>query len=752
MIAAINAGADAVYLGGKNFNARGYADNFTIEELKEAVNFAHMRDVKLYVTLNTLIKDEEIEEVIRYIGQLYSIGIDALIVQDIGIISLVRRYYPDFEIHFSTQGAVYSLDGVKEATKMGCKRVVLAREVSIEEMKYITENTNTEIEVFVHGALCMSYSGICQMSRAYGERSGNRGQCAQPCRLPYELYDGETKLIDKKYLLSPKDIMGLRELPELVNSGVASLKIEGRMKSPEYVAVVISTYRKYLDKIANNEEYIIDESDIHNLEQAFNRGGFSNGYLKEKNPSELICSERSKHWGTYLGEVIDYNYKKKLVKIRLDNDLTMGDGVEIVNDTLPGNIVTLIKKNGEQVDKAYKGDIVFIGDIKGYISEGDKIYKITDKELNKEMKYYFDGRNNKRVRIDGKFMAKLGENPVLELWDNRDNKVSVTSDFVVEKAINRPILKEKVLENLSKMGDTPFYLEECEIILDDEVIIPISVINSIRREATALLEQKRGQEISRNSNIEFERRTIRSNINAPKISVYLYNLDNLEGLEKVDRLYIPLKEAINNKEKLQNINKEIFVALPQVTKENYKKMIEDNKEIFEMVDGICIANIEHIELVKEFNKPIWADYSLNIYNSYSLDVLKELGVQGADLSHELIQREIVDMDMGIIETEVCGYGSIPIMHTEYCIISGEITNKLKCGYCKNKKLYLKDKLDVKLPLILDDTECRTTVLSKPKQLNEYSIRTIKNKGVDYIKVYFYDEDTQDRRRIINLFK
>ena len=306
-IAAVENGANAVYMGGKLFNARANASNFSIEELKNIVEYAHLRNVKIHITMNTLLDDSEISSALEFAYDLYKIGVDAVIVQDLGLAKVLHEYIPNLELHASTQLSTHTLEGVNELAKLGFSRVVLARELSLDEIKYICENTSTEIEIFAHGALCVSYSGQCLMSSMIGDRSGNRGKCAQPCRLQYKLIKNSNE-IGQGYLLSPKDLATIDFLKELPN--VASLKIEGRMKSPEYVATVISTYRKYLDKIFINEDSKISAEDKLNLTQIFNRGGFSDGYLQQKTGKDMMCYEKPKNWGTYVGKVTAYDGKR----------------------------------------------------------------------------------------------------------------------------------------------------------------------------------------------------------------------------------------------------------------------------------------------------------------------------------------------------------------------------------------------------------------------------------------------------------
>ena len=286
--AAVQSGADSVYFGGELFNARSSATNFNRDELREAIRYAKLRNVKVNFTLNTLLKDDELEDAADLAKYVYSLGADAILVQDLGLAKYLIDNFPEMDIHASTQMSAHNLQGVLELERLGFKRVVLSRELSLHEIEYICQRSNIEIETFIHGALCISYSGQCLVSSLVGGRSGNRGKCAQACRLPYELVEeGSDKVIDKGYLLSPKDLCGLSFIPSLINAGVKCFKIEGRMKTPEYVATVTKIYRKYIDLAESNEPYIIDDNDIKELMQAFNRGGFSSGNF-DNEPTILL--------------------------------------------------------------------------------------------------------------------------------------------------------------------------------------------------------------------------------------------------------------------------------------------------------------------------------------------------------------------------------------------------------------------------------------------------------------------------------
>ncbi len=354
--AAVQNGANSVYFGGSLFNARAAATNFDFEELEKVINYCALRNVKTHLALNILVKDTEFKDAVLMAKKAIELGIDALIIQDIGLAQFLRKLFPDIPIHASTQMTIHNLEGVQELEKLGYSRAVLSRELSLPEIEFIAQNSNIEIETFIHGALCISYSGQCLFSSMVGGRSGNRGKCAQPCRLPYELIEEQSNgkkitehKIDKGYLISPKDLCSLEYIPSLIKAGVKSFKIEGRLKSPEYVATVTRIYRKYIDMALSGAEYIIDENDVHELKQIFNRGGFSAGHLNSHANRDLVCKEKPNNMGIYIGNVAYYNKINGHIRILLNEQLDIGDTINFENENTRYTVSELIKDNNNIV-------------------------------------------------------------------------------------------------------------------------------------------------------------------------------------------------------------------------------------------------------------------------------------------------------------------------------------------------------------------------------------------------------------------
>ncbi|MDK2827019.1 MAG: family peptidase, partial [Methanolobus sp.] len=361
LIAAVENGADAVYLGVKDFSARAYAGNFTIEEFREALDFAHLRGVKVYVTMNTLIKDSEMEKALELMYTLDELGTDAIIVQDIGLLELAREKVPSLPIHASTQMTIHNTEAVLALKEMGVKRIVLARELSLEEISRIKNETGVEIEAFVHGALCICYSGQCLMSSMIGGRSGNRGYCAQPCRKQYRLRrDGKEIKTEGSYLLSPKDLNTSEILPELIKSGIDSFKIEGRMKRPEYVAGVVRIYRSLIDRFVEDpDNYSVTDEEKENLEQLFNRE-FTTGYFEGDPAGDLMSRERPHNQGIVVGKVSGFNNKFKRMEITLTGELEVGDGIGFEGSRDAGTIVRGIYIGDRLEKKAGNGEVITI--------------------------------------------------------------------------------------------------------------------------------------------------------------------------------------------------------------------------------------------------------------------------------------------------------------------------------------------------------------------------------------------------------
>ena len=413
--AGVQNGADCIYFGANSFSARASAKNFSLEEVAEVVKYCKLRNVKTNLTLNTLITDDEFADAIKVAESAYKCGVDAIIVQDLGLAKYLITHFPGMEIHGSTQMSVHNLEGVLELEKLGFSRVVLSREVPINEIEYIRNNCKVDLEIFVHGALCISYSGQCLFSSLVGGRSGNRGKCAQPCRLPYELLEdknGTESVLDKGYLLSPRDLCSLDTLPTLVKLGINSFKIEGRMKTPEYVATVTRIYRKYIDLALSGNKYVVDEADKLDLQQVFNRGGFSSGHLLSEPNRKLIFKDKPNNMGLYLGNISNYNANRGHITLKLNQPVGIGDTISIDGETGTYTISELIKGN-TNLKTAEIGQIVKLGRMKGKIRAGAKVYKLSSKALNDQTdKTFAQNCENKKIPVTCSVSVKKDKSSV----------------------------------------------------------------------------------------------------------------------------------------------------------------------------------------------------------------------------------------------------------------------------------------------------------------------------------------------------
>jgi putative protease len=523
--AAVENGADAIYFGLEKFNARMRADNFTAADLPKLMDFLHRRGVRGYVTLNTLVFENELADAEKYLRTMISAGVDAVIVQDAGICRLIRRLSPDFPIHASTQMTITSTAGVEFARDLGCCLVVLARECSIKEIEKIQATANSQpstlnpqlpLEVFIHGALCIAYSGQCLTSEALGGRSANRGECAQACRMPYDLVsDGKlVPLGDRKYLLSPQDLAGLEVLSELIRAGVASLKIEGRLKSPEYVANITRIYRNALDALSDEWRVTGDEkhpaSDApprhsspvtrhtqYDMEMAFSRG-LHTGWFGGTNNQQLVHARFGKKRGVYLGEVA--RVLRDGVVIRLEGPLKPGDGVVFdagkPEENEEGGRVYEVHSPQSTVQGSQSVELGFgHGDINfSRVHVGDKLWKTSDPELDRRLRQSFEGDAPKFQRpIEIEVHGVAGKPLTLIAHDEFGNVAKAESSMPLAKAEKQPLTTERLREQLGRLGGTPFKLGELKNNLSGEVLLPVSELNRLRRETVAELERLRSQ-------------------------------------------------------------------------------------------------------------------------------------------------------------------------------------------------------------------------------------------------------------------
>ncbi len=781
--AAVQNGANSVYFGANLFSARAFASNFDLDELKNAIQYARIRGVKTNLTLNTLIKNDEFEDAFNLAKKAYEFGIDAIIVQDLGLAKMLIKSFPDLAIHASTQMSVHNLQGVLELQELGFKRVVLSRELSIGEIEYICRNSNVEIECFIHGALCISYSGQCLFSSMIGGRSGNRGKCAQPCRLPYKLLENNS-VIDSGYLLSTRDICGLDFIPDMINAGVTCLKIEGRMKKPEYVATVTRIYRKYIDLAESSEPYIVDDADRKILMQAFNRGSFSCGHLSNEPNKKLVFKDKSDNMGLFLGKVEKYNSNKGYITVKLNEPIEVGDTVALERESGTYNVSEVMVSN-KNIKGTKIGQTVTIGRMKGNIKLGDKIFKMSSKSQNSiandSLRF-----ENRKVALNCEVTVK--ENQPLEINITSANDLDIyknlnitsTLDVLPVEAKNRPISKDDIIAQINKTNSTPFNFANIKVNLDDNLFLPkVSSLNELRRTALENVEnfaisniQRISDGINYNACNENSKNANNSNSDENKISVLLNILNekyDYSSLEGIDIVYIPLKYFVNKKYSniLETLSQkfELYIYLPTIIKANYRNLLSLNIENAIKtyhVKGFVLSNISNLLLLNNvlencsLNKNDFnfiANYTFNIFNNHSVKELKELGFNRFTISPELNKETILDLTSSnteVLASELIVYGKTPLMNMNYCLLGK--ANKCypncdaKCNSCN--RYYLKDRLGLNFEVIPDNIQTVTTI---------YNSKTTSIESTDFVstnvfRIDIIDESIDDINNIVSVVK
>lgn len=685
--AAVSAGANAIYLGYDEFSARAKAKNFNREELEEAIDYAHLRGVEIYVTFNILIADFEVKRAMKSVKMLYDIGVDALILQDIGIAAKIREDFPDFELHASTQMAVNNYYGAKFLKEMGFSRVVLARETPIFEIEKIRE-LELDVETFIHGALCVSYSGECLMSSMIGGKSGNRGECAQACRRSYEIidFDGE-KLADRLYYLSPKDLNTLDDVAEIIRAGGYSLKIEGRMKNPEYVYTVVSSYKKSL-------EGRLREEDREDTLQVFNRG-FTKGLFNGDFGRDFISYDRPDNRGIEIGRVIEVG--RNSAKIIFDQDVYPGDGLEFNSSK---------KRFGMKSRDFYEAGKTYQVELFKRPLENSKINRTYSKKLYEKIDEKIDSYDYKRkVHVDLKI--KIGEKPVIYLKSD-DLEGTYILDRLVEPAKKAGLERERVLENISKTGDSIFEIESINLDLDYNAFLPISAINELRREGLKILEDKilsrSIERISVDNKLEGHKNNLKRERSLVKVFFNKFEDLKKTDLNKLDEIIIRAKDLEKFKKSYEN--REVSIYLDKFYSydelERLRTYILKNKS----VKGLWINNLSEYYIFKDDGLDLNADIGLNIFNGNSLDFFKELGFKSATLSPEMnsgqIQNIIKGQDM---EVNVISYGRVPVMTMKHCPYSIEknCKDERNCPTCKFKNYLLRDEKSVDFEVLRQNT-------------------------------------------------
>ena len=709
LLAAVNNGADAVYIGGKKFGARKFAHNFDEQELKEAIQVCHTHGVKLYVTVNTLIHDTELEEALQELKFLYEIGVDAVIIQDIGLIRLARKYLKNLELHASTQMHTTNEEALEELKELGIKRAVLAREMTKEEIASL--DTDLELEVFVHGALCVSYSGQCLFSSLVLNRSGNRGECAGMCRLPYRLkVDGTVQKKEGSYLLSPKELMTLPKLKEILDlDKISSFKIEGRMKNATYVGYVTKLYRTAIDAYYNQKEYLLSTTEENNLKSLFNRE-FTLGHFFKDSKRNLMNPNSPNHLGSELGKVTKVTKDK--IQILLTEDLYQEDGIRFANGT--GMVANKIYQNGLLVREGKNGSIVEV-DNKVNLTETGQVRKTYNAKLEKEMKEVPERKQAIQITVE----AIIGK--PLKVTVSDGTHTSMASSYIVEKAKTAPVTKERIAYQMEKLGGTSYVATEIHVNSSPNAFIPIGNLNDVRRQET------KTKTVSLNWHLPKRTSKMVTNIE-PTISVSVKSKEQLEAVLSLepDRVYVTDEKLCQEYRERKNV----YYRYPKVHP-NYQ---EKERVVIGELGGFTNNQKEMI-----------TDYSLNAYNHETVhQYLKKANLVG--LSVELTDGEIETL----LETYYDVYGTLPAVEllvygrTELMMIKNDFSE-----VDRKKKYELEDRNHACYPLefhkdamILYHSKVKDEIDQVSKWLGK-----IRSFRIDLL-----EEDGETAKKIVNRLK
>ncbi len=724
---AIFNGCDAVYLGGKKFGARAFSENFTEEEMKKAIELCHLYGVKIYVTVNTLILDNEEEELLNYVEFLYKNGVDAVIMQDLGMIKRVRELFPNLVIHASTQMHNQSIEEIKLLKDMGVKRVVLARELSLDEIKKI--DIDIEKEIFIHGALCVCYSGQCLFSSMNGLRSGNRGECVGSCRLPYQfLRNDEVVPTAGNYLLSTSELNTLKHLKEILKSGVVSLKIEGRMKSSEYVGFVTRLYRKAIDEFYETGDINVDEQDIINLKKLFNRE-FTKGYLLNDRVENIMNIKTPNHLGVVIGQVLSSD--KNYIKIKLDDDLNQEDGIRF--GTSKGMIVNrLYNDKLLLVSHCAKGDICYVENKVGQVSN-EKVAKTLDKKLMDAIKKLPE----RKIDVDIFVFAKVGNR--LKIVMKTDNEEVDELGSEVQEALNSPVTTSRIEAQLQKLGNTPFKPRNIEIVQDDNIFIPIGELNDIRRKLVEKLVSVRVKPKYEAIIKRKKKHYDDFSIGEFSISVSVTNEEQLKAAlkEKVNNIYTDdflLYEHYKNKCNIYYITPRVCFEYPEFKGER-----------------LVASTLGAVQKYSNDNEVV-GNYFLNVVNNNTLETLRDLGLRRINLSVEKFFDHMMEVKVDGVETEKLVYGRVQLMITKYCPMNLVFKSQREnCNICEINKFSLKDRNGKIYPIVVNQKHLVTILDNKNINLIG-DIPKLMTEKIGSYRLDLFDEDFDETIKIIRKVK
>lgn len=759
--AAVENGADAVYLAGQHFGARKFAKNFTDEELRAGIDYAHVRGVKVFVVVNTLVFNEEFDDVVAFLALVREAGADSVIVQDLGVMKVLRDLFPDLPLHISTQATVHNAKGVEFLEGLGAERAILAREMTLKDIVGMKKKTGAELETFVHGALCYCYSGQCLMSSLIGERSGNRGACAYTCRLPYDMKAGDETLPDvrEKHVLSSKDLNQIESIPKLIEAGVTSFKIEGRMKRPEYVAVVTRAYRNAIDRYYAGDFHITD-AEHHAIAAVFNRE-FTPGYLEGKEKWAFTSWDTDGNRGTPLGEIVESG--RGYLRVKLAQELRVKDGISVLHmptSAAQGNdepeeygfTVNRIEIAGRWVTDARPGAIVTLtGQAKA--SVGDKVYKTADHDVLVNARETFEGPPQRRVGVTMRATLRIGSPIRVELTDPERGIVAHhESAFLVQPAKTAPLREATVREQLAKLAQTVLEADAITIELDEAAFVPLGELNDARRGAVAALERaiaSRAHRVPLASPRLRALPVVERPRKRPTLAVNCWGVENVEAA-----LAAGAKEIYYTGLKVGGLqpkwDEDAVARVADVAKRHDAKvwlasgMIQKDWEIEALrhavrATGLPVLAGNHgaCRVAIEERVPFIVDWPMNVYNSITVDFLVEQGAERITLSPELTMRQMADVARHTkAPLEALAHGRLTLMTSEYCTIGHATRCQMPGGTwapCHDKAYSLEDRLGKTFPLATDGA-CRMYILNSVELAMADRLAELADAGLDVLRI------------------
>lgn len=784
--AAVENGADAVYLGlDSGFNARARATNFSLDNIAELMDFLHRRCVKGYVTLNTLAFTDELPRMETVGRKLAAADVDAVLVQDLGAARLLRKVCPDLDLHASTQMTLSSAECIEAAKELGIERVVLPRELSISEIKDVSSKTDMPLEAFIHGALCVAYSGQCLTSESLGGRSANRGQCAQACRLSYDLIcDGkDVELGDQKYLLSPQDLAAFDLTTELIEAGICSFKIEGRLKTPEYVANTVQHYRRAIDAAVAGRKAQFSKAQIDDVEMSFSRG-FSPGWLEGCDHKMLVPATSSAKRGVLLGKVIDVSHDR--ITVQLQSSITPGDGVvfegDRENNAEQGGRVYEIFRDGQRqtgmvsdgaVDLAFDREAVTASEI----YPGLKVWKTDDPRLNKRLRASFSGPDSvRRVAVDVDVLATAGEPMKITAVCDNGARAEVESPSPLEIARKHALTTDVLTEQLSRLGSTIFKLRNLQASIQSEPMIPLSVLGKLRRQ---LIEQLESASIGQERTIaaapvlpvlrqSIKQQDIAEHSTPAKLNILCRSLDQLRAVAEqiagtaddstpsvIYADFADIREyrdavAIGNE-----FNVAVYPATPRIQKPGEMGIFAAMSK--HQPRGVLIRNLSGMAYFHSQDIPTVADFSLNVTNELTAEFFLQKQVQRVTASYDMNRDQLLDL-VNVIPSswlEVVIHQHMPMFHMEHCVFCSVLspgTNKTNCGRpCDFHKVELRDRIGMEHPLTAD-VGCRNTLFNATPQSAASVVPDLMHKGVDSFRIELLNETPERAIRVVKLYR